>query len=98
MIAEQTGTERARSSKILEQWSAYLGDLHARIVHHFLRPEVKARAHRYLVGLLGNVGRKNGWQMAEAIGEATPRGTQRLLGSAHWDAGAPCATTSETTS
>ena len=29
--------------------------------------------------LLGNVGRKNGWQLAEHAGERTPDGLQRLL-------------------
>ena len=32
--------------------------------------------------------RKNGWQLAEAIGEADPRGVQRLLSAASWDADA----------
>jgi SRSO17 transposase len=39
----------------------------------------------YLRGLLGNVGRKNGWQLAEYAGEATPDGMQRLLATADWD-------------
>jgi hypothetical protein len=30
--------------------------------------------------------RKNGWQLAELAGEATPDGMQRLLNTAHWDA------------
>jgi DDE superfamily endonuclease len=30
--------------------------------------------------------RKNGWQMAEAIGERDPQGVQRLLNSARWEA------------
>jgi SRSO17 transposase len=85
MNAEQTGTERA-SSKIIEQWPVYLKELHAHIAHRFLRPEVRARAYRYLAGLLGNLKRKNGWQMSEAIGEATPRGVQHLLNDAHWEA------------
>jgi SRSO17 transposase len=85
MNTEQIGAEQA-SSKTIEQWSSYLEDVHVRIAHHFLRPEVKARAYRYLLGLLCDVGRKNGWQMAEATGEATPRGTQRLLDGAHWNA------------
>jgi hypothetical protein len=38
--------------------------------------------------LLGRVERKNGWQMAEAIGERDPQGVQRLLNAAKWDAGA----------
>lgn len=85
MSAEQIGTEQA-NSKLIEQWSGYLQELHARIAPHFLRPEVRARAFRYLAGLLANVKRKNGWQMAEAIGELTPRGVQHLLNDAHWEA------------
>jgi SRSO17 transposase len=84
MIAEQSGDERA-SLKIIERWSAYLDELHSRIGHHFLRPEVRERAYRYLGGLLEDVGRKNSWQMAEAIGEVTPRGVQHLLNDARWD-------------
>ena len=87
MIVQQKGTEQA-NSKIVEQWSAYLKELHERIAHRFLRPEVRTRAYRYLAGLLGEVRRKNGWQMAEAIGEARPRGVQHLLNDAHWDADA----------
>jgi SRSO17 transposase len=49
---------------------------------------VRERARRYLVGLLERVERKNGWQLAEAIGEAGPRGVQRLLSAATWDADA----------
>jgi SRSO17 transposase len=84
MSAQQRGAERA-NSKTIERWSAYLEELHARIAHRFLRPEVRARAYRYLSGLLGEVGRKNSWQMAEAIGEARPRGVQHLLNDARWD-------------
>jgi len=36
-------------------------------------------------GLLGPVARKNGWQLAEAIGDDRPDKTQRLLYSAKWD-------------
>jgi SRSO17 transposase len=37
-------------------------------------------------GLLGPVQRKNSWQVAEHVGNATPHGLQRLLGRATWDA------------
>jgi SRSO17 transposase len=84
MIAEQMSTERAVSETI-EQWSAYLEELHARIAHHFSRAEVRQRVYRYLSGLLSDIRRKNSWQMAEAIGEVTPRGVQHLLNDAHWD-------------
>ncbi len=84
MSAEQAQTRRA-SSKTIAQWTAYLEELHARIAHCFSRPEVRERAYRYLTGLLDEVGRKNSWQMAEAIGEVTPRGVQHLLNDARWD-------------
>ena len=40
----------------------------------------------YLKGLLSPVERKNGWQLAEQAGDATPDGVQRLLSSYRWDA------------
>jgi len=39
-------------------------------------------------GLLGPTERKNGWQLAEQAGEATPYAMQRLLAGARWDADA----------
>ncbi len=67
-------------------WSRALGELHERVGHRFARSEARERVRRYLVGLLGRVERKNGWQLAEAIGESDPQGVQRLLNSARWDA------------
>ena len=69
-------------------WSKALGELHRRIGHRFARSEARERVKRYLVGLLGRVERKNGWQLAEAIGDHDPQGVQRLLSSAKWDADA----------
>ncbi len=40
----------------------------------------------YLKGLLSTVERKNGWQLAEQAGDATPDGMQRLLATYQWDA------------
>jgi SRSO17 transposase len=40
---------------------------------------------RYLDALLAPVERKNGWQLAEHLGEAGPQGVQRLLNAADWD-------------
>jgi len=68
------------------QWSEALEKLHRRIARRFARSEARDRAKRYLLGLLGRVERKNGWQLAEAIGETDPQGVQRLLNSAKWDA------------
>ncbi len=70
----------------LERWAVALADVHARIAHRFRRVEVRERVRRYLAGLLARVERKNGWQLAEAIGETEPRSVQRLLSAAVWDA------------
>jgi SRSO17 transposase len=67
-------------------WSEALEELHRRITARFARSEARERVKRYLLGLLGRVERKNGWQLAEAIGETDPQGVQRLLNSAKWDA------------
>jgi len=67
-------------------WRDDLTALHARIARRFPRPEVRARAGRYLAGLLGVVERRNGWQLAEQTGERSPDGVQRLLRTARWDA------------
>ncbi len=83
-MAAAEGVQR----EVIEGWRAGLDALHARIAARFRRPEVRARARRYLAGLLERVERKNGWQLAEAIGEVGPRGVQRLLSAATWDADA----------
>jgi SRSO17 transposase len=76
----------AFESSAIGGWSTALGEVHRRIGHRFARSEARERVKRYLVGLLGRVERKNGWQMAEAIAERDPQGVQRLLNSAQWDA------------
>ena len=48
--------------------------------------EPRRRALEYLKGLLSPVERKNGWQLAEQAGDATPDGVQRLLSTYRWDA------------
>jgi SRSO17 transposase len=62
--------------------------LHSRISRRFRRPEVRDRARRYLVELLGPVERRTGRQMAGHMGEKTDDGVQRLLNKARWDAAA----------
>src|SRR5690349_16562250 len=69
----------------IEQCADAWTELRAQIGRRFARAEARERAGRYLVGLLERVERKNGWQLAEAIGETGPRGVQRLLSAAAWD-------------
>jgi SRSO17 transposase len=73
---------------LLAGWAEALTAYHARFAPFFRRAEVRARRRRYLDGLLAPVARKNGWQLAEAVGEADPQGIQRLLSAAVWDADA----------
>jgi SRSO17 transposase len=72
----------------IEGLRAGLDALHARIAGRFRRSEARERAKRYLAALLDRVDRKNGWQLAEHLGESGPQGVQRLLNAADWDADA----------
>jgi SRSO17 transposase len=72
----------------VEGWAAEFDRLCERIGPRFARPEVRRRVVGLLRGLLGDVDRKNGWQLAEHAGEMTPDGMQRLLTTARWDADA----------
>jgi SRSO17 transposase len=72
----------------MTQWQEAMVALQERIAPRFVRPEVQARAGRFLAGLLAPVERRNGWQLAEHLGERSPDGVQRLLRTARWDAGA----------
>jgi SRSO17 transposase len=84
-VDEQARTETLTAAR---GWAAGLERLHARIAPRFRRAEPRRRALAYLRCPLGAVERKNGWQLAEAAGEATPDGMQRLLAAANWDADA----------
>src|ERR1700738_4585541 len=66
------------------KWGRELERLHARIAPRFARPEPRRRALAYLKGIVSTVKRKNGWHLAEHVGEHRPDGMQRLLNSAVW--------------
>lgn len=70
----------------LHTWAAELDTVAAKLAPRFERAEPRQRVLAYLTGLLSTAERKNGWQLAELAGEATPDGMQRLLSTAHWDA------------
>lgn len=72
----------------LGEWADDFASFHARFAHLFGRREPRAQAAKYLRGLMAQVGRKNGWQLAEVVGDKTPDATQRLLYQARWDADA----------
>lgn len=68
----------------VERWGGELRVLQSRFGRYFERKEPRQRAIAYLKGLLSDVPRKNGWQLAEQEGEATPDGMQRLLNTSVW--------------
>jgi SRSO17 transposase len=69
-------------------WAAEVEAVGERIAHRFARSEPRRRAVAYVRALLSDTERKNGWQVAEHLGEATPDGVQHLLARADWDADA----------
>jgi SRSO17 transposase len=83
-LESTASSEEQELSVISQGWQA-LAELSERIGSHVRRAEVRRRLQRYLQGLLASVERKNGWQLAEALGEANAHGVQRLLAEADWD-------------
>jgi SRSO17 transposase len=69
-------------------WRAELAELQERLGELFGRADARRQANLYLEGLLSAVERKNGWQLAEQIGDARPWRTQRVLSRTLWAADA----------
>src|SRR5512143_3428402 len=67
-------------------WARGLDELGQRLAPCFGRVEPRRRVLAYLKGLLAPIARKNGWQLAEAAGDATPDGVQDFLAGARWEA------------
>src|SRR5712691_4483657 len=89
-MSTEEHTKRPNSTEqeelsIISQGAQALADLSTRIGTRFGRAEVRNRVGRYLRGLLASVERKNGWQLAEELGDPNAHGVQRLLAEADWD-------------
>jgi len=63
-----------------------LNELTDKIGGCFKTVNSREMARKYLLGLMGNAERKNGWQMAEQMGEATPYKIQQFLYRGTWNA------------
>ena len=65
-------------------WSSEL----ARVVGpRFSRRDLRAHSESYLRGLISRVERKNGWQLAEELGEQTPTNLQHFIERSQWNSG-----------
>ncbi len=60
----------------------------ALVAGEFAQAPSRLRARAYLLGLLSQTERKNGWWLADFAGDATPDGMQRLLNFYCWSADA----------
>jgi SRSO17 transposase len=83
-----SGRSASAEARRVEGWTEELTAVADRIGGRFVRAEPRRRAVGYVRVLLGDAERKNGWQLAEALGEPNPDGVQRLLARADWDADA----------
>jgi SRSO17 transposase len=68
-------------------WAEAFNEMFALIAGEFLQAPSRRRARSYLLGLLSQSERKNGWTVAEFAGDSSPDGMQRLLNFYLWDAG-----------
>jgi SRSO17 transposase len=82
-MAEET--EGGVALNDVKQWRGQLRTFTGWLGRRVRRVEVRRRLQRYLRSVLVGVERRNGWQLAEAMGEAAPDGVQRLLTTASWD-------------
>jgi SRSO17 transposase len=69
-------------------WAEEIETVGERIGGRFARSEPRQRAVGYVRGLLSGTERKNGWQLAEHLGDPAPDGVQHLLARADWEADA----------
>ena len=85
MVVDDLDLVAAADLALFDEWAVGLEALGELIGPRFFRREPRARALTYLKGLLSQVATRNGWTLAEAAGEKTPTGMQRLLNDAVWD-------------
>jgi SRSO17 transposase len=70
----------------LKEWAEEFEAFQVCFAHIFGRKEPRQQAKKYVRGLLAPVERKNGWQLAEVVGDCIPDTTQRLLYQSRWEA------------
>jgi SRSO17 transposase len=68
-----------------------LGELTERLRWCFRRVEPFVQAGKYVRAVTSELPKRNGWTIAEHVGDRTPDRTQRLLNRAVWDEGAAMA-------
>ena len=77
--------DEADEMVIARECAQTIDEVAARLRPHFERDAAARHAADYLRGLVADVERKNGWQLAERAGYRHPRGIQRVLDRYAWD-------------
>jgi SRSO17 transposase len=72
--------------EVIIAWQQEFKSLVKRIFPRFARSQSRKQASQYLQGLLSQVERKNGWQLAESLGQSTPYNIEQFLYRAKWSA------------
>ena len=76
---------KEEANELCKSWGEEFEGMFSEIGNIFVRSETRDKAKAYLRGLMSDVKRKNGWQLAERLGMANPLGLQGLLNEAKWD-------------
>ncbi len=67
--------------------SRVLGELMTLVGRCFGRIEPRLQARKYVAAVMSELPERNGWTIAEYVGDVTPDKSRRLLNHAKWDAG-----------
>jgi SRSO17 transposase len=76
---------RVLAGEVHAAWSESFNELFAQVAGAFGNAAVRRHGRAYLLGLLSQTERKNGWSLAEFAGDTSPDGLQRLLNFSPWD-------------
>jgi SRSO17 transposase len=92
VFVRTTGSQAAAGVRIGARLAGRkLGELTERLRWCFRRIEPFMQARKYVRAVMSEIPKRNGWTVAEHVGDRTPNRTQRLLNRAVWDEGAAMA-------
>lgn len=83
VFVKTTGSQAAAAVKVDTRLAGRkLGELSERLRWCFRRIEPFVQAHKYMRAVMSELPKRNGWTIAEYVGDRTPNRTQRLLNRA----------------
>ena len=85
VVTRKNQRAAADSTVAIEVCDGLLQVLLARMAGCFARIEPRRKAGQYVRALMSSLAKRNGWTIAEWIGDAGPAAVQRLLSRAVWD-------------